>query len=248
MKPPSIDGGSFFLRVGRRRGLVQAIHAMDDKKAFLHDPYLVKPEVRSETGDETNKTYRLRWAVDGDSDKFIDGTVALCFDDCGAVRLSYDLAPSEKCFRDVRFAEFGLSLFADGNRVDWLGDGPLTSVPGKSKMNVFGKWAMHKDDYRFAGNRSKVKWAAVSSNGSAAQPLVIESETGNVSFENIGGRICLTENLAVAGYGGKASNPGSLKSPADINLKGSFTIYAGELDAPPSDVVPDLTFTQHYGY
>lgn len=48
--------------------------------------------------------------------------------------------------------------------------------------------------------------------------------------------------------GGKASGPGSLKSPADINLKGSFTIYAAELAAPPSDVVPDLIYTQHYGF
>ena len=34
----------------------------------------------------------------------------------------------------------------------------------------------------------------------------------------------------------------------DIELKGSFTIYAAELDASPPDVVPDLTFTNHYGF
>ncbi len=106
----------------------------------------------------------------------------------------------------------------------------------------------HEDDYRFTGNRSNVKWAAVGSNGSATQPLVVRSGTGNVSFENVGGRICLTENLAVAGYGGKASGPGSLKSPKEINMKGSFTIYAAELDAVPPDVAPDLTYTQHYGF
>ena len=31
-------------------------------------------------------------------------------------------------------------------------------------------------------------------------------------------------------------------------MKGSFTVYATELDAPPPDVVPDLTYTQHYGF
>ena len=131
--------------------------------------------------------------------------------------------------------------------MDWVGDGPLTSVPGKSKMNAFGKWAMHKDDYRFLGNRSNVKWAAVGENGEVGM-MVLESGTGNVSFENVDGRVCLTENLAVAGYGGKASGPGSLKSPKDINMKGAFTIYAAELAAPPPDVVPDLTFTNHYGF
>ena len=263
----------FHLRVGRKRGLVQAIHAMGDKKAFLHDPYLVKPEVLAEEGDETNETYRLRWVVDNDKEKFIEGevveTIAKLGRDARPARprsrgtrdptncagnfaavctIYYTLTPSEKCLRDARFAELGLALFVEGDRVDWVGDGPLTSVPGKSKMNSFGKWAMHKDDYRFAGNRSNVKWVSVGSNGSAAQPLVVESETGNVSFENVDGRICLTENFAVAGYGGKASGPGSLKSPKDIDMKGSFTIYAAELDAPPSDVVPDLIYTHHYGF
>ena len=239
------------LRVGRKRGLVQAIHAMNGKKPYLHDSYLVKPEVLSEAGGETNKTYRLRWVIDGDKEKFIEGQVALgplSLALSGKTTISYSLSPSDKCLRDARFAKLGLALFAEGDRVDWVGNGPLTSVPGKSKMNVFGKWTMHKDDYRFAGNRSNVKWASVGSNGSVAQPLVVESGTGNISFENVDGRICITENLAVAGYGGKASDPGSLKSPKEINMKGSFTIYAAEMGAPPPDVVPDLTYTHHYGF
>ena len=124
------------LRVGRKRGLVQAIHAMGGKKPFLHDPYLVKPEVLSETGDETNKTYRLRWVIDGDKEKFIEGEVVASFVLgplssvlSGKTTISYDLAPSEECLRDARFAELGLALFADGDRVDWVGDGPLTCVP-----------------------------------------------------------------------------------------------------------------------
>ena len=262
MEPPVIGGVDFFLRVGRRRGLVQAIHAMGGKKPFLHDPYLVKPEVLSEDGDETNKVYRLRWVIDGDKEKFIEGQVAVSdirsatsdtrsgssAAGCSVSTVSYSLSPSDKCLRDACFAELGLALFADGDRVDWVGDGPLSSVPGKSKMNTCGRWSMHKDDYRFIGNRSSVKWASVGSNGSVVRPLVVESGTGNVSFENVGGRICITENLAVAGYGGKASGPGSLKSPKEVNMKGDFTIYTAKLDVPPSDVVPDLTYTHHYGF
>lgn len=33
------------------------------------------------------------------------------------------------------------------------------------------------------------------------------------------------ENMAVAGYGGKASGPLGLKAPKDINMKGAFKIY-----------------------
>lgn len=47
---------------------------------------------------------------------------------------------------------------------------------------------------------------------------------------------------------GKASGPSGLKSPADIEMKGSFRIFAAELEGERPDVVPDLTFTQHYGF
>ena len=33
-----------------------------------------------------------------------------------------------------------------------------------------------------------------------------------------------------------------------IYPKGSFTIYAAEMGAPPPDVVPDLTYTHHYAF
>ena len=78
--------------------------------------------------------------------------------------------------------------------------------------------------------------------------LVLESGTGNVSFENVKGNVLLTENMAVAGYGGKASGPSGLKSPKDIKMKGSFRIFAAELDGERPDVVPDLTYTHHYGF
>ena len=33
-----------------------------------------------------------------------------------------------------------------------------------------------------------------------------------------------------------------------IKMKGSFRIFAAELDGERLDVVPDLAFTQHYGF
>ena len=78
--------------------------------------------------------------------------------------------------------------------------------------------------------------------------FVLESGTGNVSFENVGGKIHLTENMAVAGYGGKASGPSGLKDTSKIKMKGSFRVFVAELEGGRPDVVPDLTFTQHYGF
>ena len=120
-------------------------------------------------------------------------------------------------------------------------------------MNVFGTWAMHKDDYRFPGNRTNVKWAMAGRNkGNGEQGMgngfVLESGTGNVSFENVEGHVLLTENMAVAGYGGKASGPSGLKSPKDIKMKGSFKVYNASSGPFNDDIVPDLTFTHHYGF
>jgi hypothetical protein len=245
---------------------------MGGSKPYAHSEYLVKPEVVSTTKKDSVETYRLRWLIDGRKDCFVEGDVSVATESDGKMKIAYDLKPSAKCVTDVKFAEFGLTLEMPErfDRVDWEGLGPLTSVPGKSKMNSFGKWAMHKDDYRFIGNRGEVKWAAAGRNkggillrqpvrqsamrggggygGQAGNGFVLESGTGNVSFENVDGKIHLTENMAVAGYGGKASGPSGLKGAAEVEMKGSFRIFATEFEGERPDVVPDLIFTQHYGF
>jgi len=262
----------FLLRIGRKPGMCQSIQTMGGSKPYAHSEYLVKPEVVSTTKKDSVETYRLRWLIDGRKDCFVEGDVSVATESDGKMKIAYDLKPSAKCVTDVKFAEFGLTLEMPErfDRVDWEGLGPLTSVPGKSKMNSFGKWAMHKDDYRFIGNRGEVKWAAAGRNkggillrqpvrqsamrggggygGQAGNGFVLESGTGNVSFENVDGKIHLTENMAVAGYGGKASGPSGLKGAAEVEMKGSFRIFATEFEGERPDVVPDLIFTQHYGF
>jgi len=246
------------LRIGRKPGMCQSIQTMGGSKPYAHSDYLVKPEVVSATKKDAIDTYFLRWLIDGRKDCFVEGDVSVAAEPDGKTKIAYDLKPSAKCAADVKFAELGLTLEMPErfDRVDWEGLGPLTSVPGKSKMNTLGNWAMHKDDYRFIGNRGEVKWVAASGQGSGVRGqesgnevmYVLESGTGNVSFENVGGKIHLTENMAVAGYGGKASGPSGLKSPKDIKMKGSFKVYNAMPESLAADVVPDLTFTQHYGF
>ena len=256
------------LRVGRKEGMCQAIQTMGGPKPYAHSEYLVKPDVISATKKDAIDTYCLRWLIDGRKDCFIEGDVSVAVEQDGKTKIAYDLKPNPKCAADVKFTEFGLTLEMPErfDRVDWMGLGPLTSVPGKSKMNSFGKWAMHKDDYRFPGKRTNVKWSMVTRNAehqesgrgaSAWRPpinkepmfdLVLESGTGNVSFENVEGHVLLTENMAVAGYGGKASGPSGLKSPKDIKMKGSFKVYNTSPEPIDADVVPDLIYTHHYGF
>ena len=237
----------FLLRIGRKLGLDQQIQTLGRKNGFRHDKYLVEPEVLALDFPEDGKAvYKLKWLIDEDKDKFIEGTIAVTHDGEGFV-FEYNLAPSERCLKNDRFTELGLTFAETGTRVDWVGQGPLTSVPGKSKMNSFGTWSMHKDDYRFIGNRRGVKWAMVS-DGASGFGLVLESGTGNVSFENIDGVIYLTENLTVAGYGGKGAGPNSLAETKNIAMKGKLKVYVAPISQNLPCVVPDLTYSYHYGF
>lgn len=244
------DAGEFLLRIGRRPGMDMVIQTLSKRKPYRHDNYIVAPELLGFEQKDGKAVYRLRWLIDGKEEQFVEGVVAVEIESDGKVKVEYDLEPSEKCVKYDQFVELGITIrdaSIASDRIDWVGNGPLTSVPGKSKMNVNGTWAMHKDDYRFPGNRSDVKWAAVGSNR-GREVLILESGTGNVSFDNIDGHIALTENMAVAGYGGKASGPSGLKSPAEICMKGSFRFYIAPAPSDRTDIVPDLTYTYHYGF
>ncbi len=258
--------GSFLLRIGRKRGMCESIQIMGGKKPYSHEEYLLSPEVLETTkAEDGTVSAKVKYVFADDPESYFEGVIALAPQKDGKVTVKYSFEPSEECKKLARFTELGLAVRVPGasalpgvgaTRVDWVGDGPLSSVPGKSKMNVFGTWAMHKDDWRFTGNRSHVKWAmatrnAPKSTGSAARKgIVLESGTGNVSFENVEGSVILTENVTVAGYGGKAQGPGGLKSAREAPLKGEFKLYTTLIPAEEfaADVVPDMTFTQTYGF
>ena len=254
---------TLLLRIDRKAGMDRQIQIMGKPKPYHHDPYLLEPTV---LGMATNVNgaleYSVRYTFKDDESQWIEGTIALGYDEQGKIEVSYDLKPNDACAAASQFTELGLTIVnvecgqdkeIRANRVDWVGEGPLTGVPGKSKMNSFGHWAIHKDDYRFLGNRTNVKWAMATRNvpksgNNARSAFVLESGTGNVSFENIDGYILLTENFAVAGYGGKSSGPSGLKKASDIKMKGSCKFYLAFPDTFDSDVVPDLTYTSHYGF
>ena len=106
--------------------------------------------------------------------------------------------------------------------------------------------SMHKDDYRFIGPRAEVISACATANGASAG-TVLESGTGKVSFENVNGVIYLTECVHVAGYGGKGSPSGTRKLKA-LAIKGEVKHYTGKVDPAAPHAVPDLTYTQPYGF
>lgn len=242
------DNVSYFLRIDRKKGLDRAIQIMGKRKAYDHGGVcLLKPQVLEKKPVADGVAFNLKWTLPEGEDYWFEGTVKASLENATTVKYEYELKPSEKCRENSQFVELGLVVTGFSNscsRVDWVGNGILTSVPGKSKMNVFGTWSMHKDDYRFPGNRSGVKWASIGWNG-RRDAFVLESGTGNVDFDVRGNDILLTENLAVAGYGGKSSGPSGLKSVKEMELKGSFRVWSGMFAKPRAVVVPDLTYTYH---
>lgn len=164
--------------------------------------------------------------------------------------VEYDLTPREE-YKDLKGYEIGIAidLGTEFDRVDWQGLGPWTSTPGKTAMNAEGVWAMHRDDYRFDGNRGQVHTVWASANG-RTEAVALQSRSGNVSFENRGGRIILTENLFVAKYGGKSGVSPTPKSKKvkDVRLKGSFRLMQATMPEGRPDIAPDLTFSKYYGF
>lgn len=228
------------LRIGRAMGMDQRIQSLRKLHNSCQQPYLVDPEVQADG--------RVRYYLSQPDDRsaWLEGSVAIR-EENGKTVVAYDLVPNEIA-REREMLELGLvfTMPAEATRVDWVGLGPLTSVPGKRLMNDYGCWAIHKDDYRFIGPRGEVAFALARANRSA-KAVVLESGTGKVSFEQREGIILLTECVHVAGYGGKNGPSGTRKLKA-LSVKGEVKLYRATVNAEDPDVVPDLTYERHYGF
>ena len=216
---PGAEPAQIMVRIDRRHGLIPTLNGKEKGQG----EYLIR---------DWKKVFRgsIRISRDG--------------------KVEYDLRLRDK-YKDLAGYEIGIAvdLGTGYERVDWEGLGIWTSTPGKTRMNAEGVWALHKDDYRFQGNRGNVKTVWVSNNA-GGEGRCLESSSGNVSFENVDGHIILTECLHVSPYGGKnaVADVTLRKKVGDVPFKGSFRILAATM--PPSNpaIVPDLTFTETYGF
>ena len=251
----ALAGTDFCLRVGRKEGMtgVFARNYKRDSRYFIDYwfPHLLKPTVLGESvAADGSRTWKLRWFRDNNvkTNEFFDGEVRLAKD--GRIDWSAAAAP------DVRgdFTELGLAVPADAKavRVTWFGLGPYTATPGKWMQNAYGLWDISRDDYRFDGNRGKVAWAVA---GDGASGVVVEplDDSAEVEFENVAGRIYLTHNAFVAGYGTKFSKPIGLRSAKDaagaaaFKGAGSFRVSRAADPLGGTATVPSRPFFRHYG-
>ncbi|MBO4753586.1 MAG: hypothetical protein J5543_03240 [Bacteroidales bacterium] len=150
-------------------------------------------------------------------------TVLNTIDEDNGLKVEYTFTPDTS---DTFLSELGIAFLLDErlDRVQWIGQGPLPSYPGRDKANRYGFWAKHMDDLYFEGNRLGVEAALISD--AEGNGLLIAADSMNLNFEQTDRGIVLSVNAAVSGQGPKSSvtdYPVIAKTVGSIS--GSFFLY-----------------------
>jgi beta-galactosidase len=118
----------------------------------------------------------------------------------GGEEITFTLTPDTA---DVFRSELGLAylLKPEIDRVQWIGQGPFASYPGRYRANRYGFWAKHKDDLYFEGNHAGIDAALFTD--SLGNGVLIVGDSLNLNFEQTDRGILMTVNAAVSGQGPK---------------------------------------------
>lgn len=152
----------------------------------------------------------------------------------GGEEIAFTLTPDTT---DVFRAELGLAYLLDSkiDRVQWIGQGPFASYPGRHQANRYGFWAKHKDDLYFEGNHGGIDAAYFSDKD--GNGVLIVGDSLNLNFEQTDRGIVLTVNAAVSGQGpkfAKTAFPGWKKGDKPVST--SFRCYYIKADVMPEVV------------
>lgn len=169
--------------------------------------------------------------------------------------VDYTLTPCDTA--DHFLAEVGIAYLLDKDidRVQWIGQGPFASYPGRNRANRYGFWSLHKDDLYFEGNRMGVEACWLSDKD--GNGILISGKDLNINFEQTDAGIVVTVNALVSGLGPKFNKTPYLVSSKDLNeIKGSFELIqtkAGEtprLFKAPTEVAAPFKpyYTQYDTY
>ena len=176
-----------FLRTGRKRGLAEQIRA---RGAAGH--YLVRPD----------------WGIDGrvrfeNEDFSARGTVVYQSLQDGSVRVEADIIPLTE---GKLLLEGGLAFLMEPGveYVQWLGQGPFATYPGKNKANMFGVHALKAGDLYFEGNRMGVD--AVLATDASGNGWLFVCKDLSVDFERTDAGVTVSLNDKVSGMCGKLRN------------------------------------------
>jgi len=152
----------------------------------------------------------------------------------GGEEITFTLTPDTA---DVFRSELGLAylLKPEIDRVQWIGQGPFASYPGRHQANRYGFWAKHMDDLYFEGNHGGIDAAFFSDKD--GNGVLVVGDSLNLNFEQTDRGIVMTVNASVSGQGPKFAKthfPGW--KVGDGPVSASFRSYYIKADVMP-DVV-----------
>ncbi len=151
-----------------------------------------------------------------------------------AFKVNYTLTPDTT---DAFLSELGIAYLLDKrfDRVQWIGQGPYASYPGRHQANQYGFWAKHKDDLYFEGNRMGVDAALFSD--AEGNGLLVVGDSMNINVEQTDRGIVMTVNAAVSGQGPKFARTAFPVISRNVgSVSGQFCLYRIEAGRMPQTV------------
>lgn len=230
------------MRVGRKLTITSENQTLKDR--FNWNPYLLKPIVDKFSEQKTDSgiayTLNCRWISDSTATNHrgLSGTVHILVRKNKVIEMDYDVHPFHGATGNL--LECGLTLLLDSSfqTFHWLGEGIFSGSVGKNAFNDPDIWALNINDIRFNGNRSGVQLAEAFSTDSCG--IGFWSSNGNLGIEHIAGRMALSQNVIVTGYGSKFKAPKGRKPVSDMqDIAGKLILFVNTPDQP-SDVLNNM--------
>ena len=139
------------------------------------------------------------------------------------IQVDFRLTPDTT---DAFLSEVGIAYLLDSrfDRVQWIGQGPFATYPGRHQANRYGFWAKQQDDIYFEGNRMGVDAAFLSDK--EGNGILVVGDSLNLNFEQTDRGLVLTVNAAVSGQGPKFARTAFPVISRQVGtVTGKFNLY-----------------------
>ncbi|MBQ5639469.1 MAG: hypothetical protein IIV12_01080, partial [Bacteroidales bacterium] len=206
--PMSLVQDGVLVRVGRKATMAEGLKVAD--KRF--EPYLLHLSEDGKKAGIINVEFKSEE----------EGNYTHC---------EFTLTPE---ITDNFLSELGIAFLLDEkiDRVQWIGNGPMPSYPGRFRGVDYGFWAKQAGDLFFGGNRRGVDAALLTD--AEGNGVLIVCDNANISFEQTDKGIVLTYNAAVSGQGPKSSRTKFPVIASQVgSVSGSFYLYKVEAGKTP---------------
>jgi len=200
----------------------------DDVTAKVQDGMLIRAGRKAtlaetlKVGDKRLEKYLLRLTPDSSH----AGTIATSIrtEKAGpATHVTFSLTPDTT---DTFLSELGIAFLLEKrmDRVQWIGNGPMPTYPGRCRAGRYGFWSLRQGDLYFEGNRRGVDAALFTD--ADGDGILLFCDKGNVSFEQTDRGIVVTYNAAVSGLGPKFARTAFPVVAKELGkITGDFYLY-----------------------